>query len=60
MESAFSWIRIITLLRICYDRYGSFRIRKIGTQPIDELTQFVHHGRMVPHCAAFREKRMNP
>ena len=34
-------INIITLKRLCYSKFNSFRIRKVGMQDINQLYQYI-------------------
>ena len=45
-------IHIITLIRVCYGKFNSFRISRLGMQDITEIYQYINNRREIyfVHC----------
>ncbi len=43
----FNPIDIVTLIRSCYGKFNSFRVKLVGVQNLYELFQFLHNSRRV-------------
>ncbi len=42
-DKKFSLIEVVTLIRSCYGKFNSFRVKLVGAQKLFELFQFLHN-----------------
>ncbi len=46
-DRQFKPIEIVTLIRSCYGKFNSFRVKLVGVQKLYELFQFLHNLRRI-------------